>query len=191
MKKIAIAALALFVVFSLGFASSQFMSMQHYVGHMQDEAATGAMQHDEVNMPMLNGVDTTESEVSELKALFQNHKDITRSVELLPNGIKTLTETKDEELRAALVGHSAGMITRVEQGKNPQIPIQSLTLKTLFEGRNTIVTEIEITDYGIAIIQTSTDPKVVAALQEHALEVSDLAERGMESVYQQMMKQHH
>ena len=158
---------------------------------MQDEAATGAMQHDEVNMPMLNGVDTTESEVSELKALFQNHKDITRSVELLPNGIKTLTETKDEELRAALVGHSAGMITRVEQGKNPQIPIQSLTLKTLFEGRDTIVTEIEITDYGIAIIQTSTDPKVVAALQEHALEVSDLTERGMESVYQQMMKQHH
>jgi hypothetical protein len=191
MKKTAIAALALFVVFSLGFAASQFMSMQHYVGHMQDEAATGAMQHDEVNMPMLNGVDTTESEVSELKALFQNHKDITRSVGLLPNGVKTLTETKDEELRAALVGHSAGMISRVEQGKNPQIPIQSLTLKTLFEGRNTIVTEIEITDYGIAIIQTSTDPKVVAALQEHALEVSDLAERGMESVYQQMMKQHH
>ena len=191
MKKTAIAALALFVVFGLGFAASQFMSMQHYVGHMQDEAATGAMQHDEVNMPMLNGVDTTESEVSELKALFQNHKDITRSVELLPNGIKTLTETKDEELRAALIGHSAGMITRVEQGKNPQIPIQSLTLKTLFEGRNTIVTEIEITDYGIAIIQTATDPKVVAALQEHALEVSDLTERGMESVYQQMMKQHH
>ena len=39
-------------------------------------------------MPMLNGVDTTESEVSELKALFQNHKNITRSVELLPNGVK-------------------------------------------------------------------------------------------------------
>tara|TARA_B100000767_G_scaffold7287_1_gene7203 strand:+ start:7947 stop:8483 length:537 start_codon:yes stop_codon:yes gene_type:complete len=178
-------------VFGLGFAASQFMSLQHYVGHIQDEAATGAMQHDEVNTPMLNGVDTTESEVSELKTLFQNHKDITRSVGLLPNGVKTLTETKDEELRAALVGHSAGMITRVEQGKNPQIPIQSPTLKTLFEGRHTIVTEIEITDYGIAIIQTTTNPKVVAALQEHALEVSDLTERGMESVYQQMRKQHH
>lgn len=125
MKKTPIAALALFVVFGLGFAASQFMSMQHYVGHMQDEAATGAMQHDEVNMPMLNGVDTTESEVSELKALFQNHKDITRSVELLPNGIKTLTETKDEELRAALIGHSAGMITRVEQGKIHKSPFKA------------------------------------------------------------------
>ena len=28
----------------------------------------------EANMQMLIGVDTTESEVSELKALFQNHK---------------------------------------------------------------------------------------------------------------------
>jgi hypothetical protein len=59
-------------VFGLSFAASQFMSMQH----------------DEPNMPILNGVDMTESEVSELKALFQNLKDITRSVELLPNGIK-------------------------------------------------------------------------------------------------------
>ena len=42
----------------------------------------------EANMPMLNGVDTTKSEVSELKALFQNHKGINHSVELLPNWIK-------------------------------------------------------------------------------------------------------
>ena len=39
-------------------------------------------------MPMLNGVDTTKSEVSELKALFQNHKGINHSMELLPNRIK-------------------------------------------------------------------------------------------------------
>jgi hypothetical protein len=90
-----------------------------------------------------------------------------------------------------LVGHSAGMITRVEEGRDLPIPIQTPTLTTLFEGRDTIVTEIEITDYGIAIIQTAIDPKVVAALQEHALEVSDSAERSMEAVHEQMMKQHH
>ena len=65
-------ALVLISMFGLSFAASQFMSMQH----------------DEANMPMLNGVDTTKSEASELKALFQNHKDTTYSVELLPNGIK-------------------------------------------------------------------------------------------------------
>jgi hypothetical protein len=83
------------------------------------------------------------------------------------------------------------MITRVEEGRDLPIPIQTPTLTTLFEGRDTIVTEIEITDYGIAIIQTAIDPKVVAALQEHALEVSDSAERSMEAVHEQMMKQHH
>lgn len=88
MKKIAIAALALFVVFSLGFASSQFMSMQHYVGHMQDGAATGAMQHDEVNMPMLNGVDTTESEVSELTPCFKTIRTSPAALGCCPMGSK-------------------------------------------------------------------------------------------------------
>ena len=83
------------------------------------------------------------------------------------------------------------MITRVKEGRDPQIPIQSPTLTTLFEGRNTIVTKIEITNYGIATIQTATDPKVVTALQKHALEVSDLAGRSVEAVHEQMMKQHH
>ena len=46
------------------------------------------MVHDEVNMPMLNGIDTEDSEVEELRQLFNNHSDIIRSVEILPNGIK-------------------------------------------------------------------------------------------------------
>ena len=83
------------------------------------------------------------------------------------------------------------MITHVEEGRDPQTPIQSPTLTTLFEGHSTILTKIEITGYGSANIQTATDPKVVAALQEHALEVNDLAERSMEAVHEQMMKQHH
>ena len=53
------------------------------------------MVHDEVNMPMLNGNDTEDYEVEELRQLFNNHSDIIRSVEILPNGIKTITETKN------------------------------------------------------------------------------------------------
>jgi hypothetical protein len=191
MKKTAIVALALFVVFGLGFAAPQFMSMQHYVGHMQDEAATGAMQHDEVNMPMLNGVDTAESEVSELRRpCFKTIRTSPAALSCCPMG-----SNSNRNKRRGAKGRFDRPFGRHDHprrtGKNPQIPIQSLTLKTLFEGRDTIVTEIEITDYGIAIIQTSTDPKVVAALQEHALEVSNLGERGMDAVHEQMMKQHH
>jgi hypothetical protein len=39
--------------------------------------------------------------------------------------------------------------------------------------------------------KTSDDEEVVAALQKHAMEVSDLADRGMAAVHEQMMAQHH
>jgi hypothetical protein len=155
-------------------------------GHMMQ----GGMMHDEENMPMLNGVNTTEQEVDDLKALFKNHLAINRRVEMLPNGIKTVTESDDEVIRTALVNHVAGMINRVEVGDNPQIPIQSAMLTPIFDGGQTITTEINATETGVEVIQTSTDPVVVEALQKHATEVSDLAARGMQAVHEQMMARH-
>ncbi len=150
----------------------------------------GHIQHDEVNMPMLHGADTTVQEVDEMKALFRQHKDIRRVVEFLPNGIVTITETDNEDLRGLLVGHVAGMTTRVEDGRDPQVPIQSPTLSLLFERGHLITTELDMTDTGVKVTQTSTDPMVVAALQKHAAEVSDLAARGMVAVHEQMTHAH-
>ena len=48
---------------------------------------------------------------------------------------------------------------------------------------------IKRTDEGIVVLQTSTDPEVVAAMQIHAAEVSDMAARGMQAVHEMMMKQ--
>ena len=48
--------------------------------------------HDEVNMPGLQGRDTTEQEVADLKTIFTQHQGIRRSVSPLFNGIVTMTE---------------------------------------------------------------------------------------------------
>ncbi len=45
-----------------------------------------------------------------------------------------------------------------------------------------------MTDLGIEVIQTSENSEVVALLQKHAAEVSDMSERGMEAVHERMMK---
>jgi hypothetical protein len=55
----------------------------------------------------------------------------------------------------------------------------SPTLPVLFENSDKIKTVVESTDRGSTVTQTSGDPKVVAALQAHALEVSELARDGM------------
>ena len=159
-------------------------------GGMMQNGMMGGMKNGGMGMPMLNGRDTTRAEVEEMRAMFMRHPDITRSVTNLPDGIQTLTESTDADLTAAIVGHVVKMVERMEDGRDPMVPIQSPTLQILFERGNSIKTEMTPTDNGIRVTQTSTDPEVVAALQTHAAEVSDLAALGMAAVHDSMMGRH-
>ncbi|MFT5345979.1 MAG: hypothetical protein ACI9KS_001047 [Sulfitobacter sp.] len=161
--------------------------MSHHVTGMHghgDDSAT----HDEMNMPGLRGLDATEFESEELAIMFRGFEQITREVENLPNGIRTITMSDDPELLGVVTSHVLGMIDRVDTGQDPQVFIQSPTLDILFERRASITTEIDFTDTGVIVIQTSEDPEVVAALQTHAGEVSDMVDRGMQAVHEAMMK---
>ena len=105
-------------------------------------------------------------------------------MERLDDGIRTYTWSDDPALAAVLVSHVGGMLSRVAEGRDPQVFIQSPTLDILFARRDTITTEVELTDTGVWVTQTSTDPEVVAALQLHADEGSDMAARGMQAVHE-------
>jgi hypothetical protein len=152
-------------------------------GHGDDSAT-----HDEMNMPGLRGLDATAFESEELAIMFRGFEQITREVENLPNGIRTITMSDDPELLGVVTIHILGMIDRVDTGQDPQVFIQSPTLDILFERLASITTEIDVTDTGVIVIQTSEDPEVVAALQTHAGEVSDMVDRGMQAVHEAMMK---
>ncbi|GKY88543.1 hypothetical protein [Sinisalibacter aestuarii] len=154
-------------------------------GHMHGADGTG---HDMMTMPGLRGLDATPEESAELQVMFMNFPGLSREVDLLDNGIRTYTWSDDPALAAVLVSHVAGMLNRVEEGRDPQVFIQSPTLDILFARRDTIATEVDVTDSGIWVTQTSTDPEVVAALQTHAGEVSDMAARGMQAVHEMMMQ---
>jgi hypothetical protein len=145
-------------------------------------------QHDDVNMPGLRGKDTTAQEVSDLRRIFVLHKGIDRKVINLADGIKTTTQAKDPQLRESVLSHVAMMVTRLAEGKNPEILIQSPTLDQLFKFHKEIRTELMPTDWGITVIQTSSNPKVVELLQKHAAEVSEMARRGMAAVHERMEK---
>lgn len=136
---------------------------------------------------MLQGIDTDETEVADMRALFLDHPAIRRSVVNLPDGIETLTESDDPALAEAIVRHVAGMIGRVEDNRAPRVPIQSPTLDLLFANRALIRTEIVPTETGVRVTQRSDDAATVAALQTHAAEVSDLAAQGMQAVHARMM----
>ena len=190
-RRIAIGLLILIVLVAASvffLKGNAFYMLSHHMSggdHMHGADGTG---HDEINMPGLRGADATPEESAELAVMFRNFETITRDVTNLPNGIHTVTRSLDEDVMDQLVSHVFGMIGRVEDNDDPEIIIQSRTLDIFFERGDEIETEIELTDEGIVVIQTSEDPELIAALQEHAAEVTELADRGMAAVHEKMMQ---
>ncbi|WP_438990329.1 hypothetical protein [Lentibacter sp.] len=179
---------ALLLALGVGFGVAQMRGHDAQAAiHAKMHGAGGMHQeHDMVNMPGLKGRDATAEESEELAVMFRRFEEISRSVENLPNGIRTVTFAQDEELMGVVASHVIGMIDRVDMGRDPEVMIQSPTLDILFERRASLVTEMDMTEAGIVVIQTSDDPEVVAALHLHAAEVSAMVERGMEAVHEMM-----
>jgi hypothetical protein len=183
---VVVAAVAGAAIYLRGPAMAQMMGHMHGGQHTHGMDGTG---HDEVNMPGLQGENATSEESAELAVMFRNFKTFTRDVTNLPNGIRTVTRSSDLEVMATLVSHVTGMIGRVENLDDPKIIIQSPTLDIFFQRGEGITSEIDVTDEGIVVVQTSADPAVVTALQTHAAEVSDMAARGMQAVHEMMIQQ--
>jgi hypothetical protein len=182
---VAVAVLAGATIYLRGPAMAQMVGHMHGGQHGHGMDGTG---HDEGIMPGLMGENATAEESAELAVMFRNFETFTREVTNLPDGIRTVTRSADPEVMANLVSHVTGMIGRVESLDDPRIYIQSPTLDIFFQRGDGIVSDIEITDEGIVVVQTSTDPEVVTALQTHAAEVSDMAARGMQAVHEMMMQ---
>lgn len=156
-------------------------------GHGHNHGADGTG-HDEVNMPGLRGENASPEESAELALMFRGFQTLSRTVENLPNGIRTVTRSSDPQVNEALISHVVGMIERVEAGDDPKIFIQSPTLDIFFERRDALTSQIEITEEGVVVTQTSDDPELVAALHIHAAEVTAMAQQGMHAVHQMMME---
>ena len=155
---------------------------------MHDRHSANAMGHDMKNISGLRGANASQAESDELAVMFENFDTITREVTNLPNGIRTVTRSSDENVMAVLVSHIAGMVDRVERGDDPKIFIQSPTLDVLFASGAEMQSQIDVTEEGIVVVRTSTDPDVVAALHVHAAEVSDMTDRGMQAVHDAMAR---
>ena len=164
------------------------MNMVVHTGMHNPHHGADGTGHDEANMPGLKGENASARESEELAIMFRNFETLSRTVTELPNGIRTVTKSSDETVMAALASHVSGMIGRVETKDDPKIFIQSPTLDIFFARGDKIHSEIDMTDEGIVVVQTSDDPEIVAALHKHAAEVSAMAERGMQAVHEMMMQ---
>jgi hypothetical protein len=151
------------------------MMMQGMRGPMSGPMA-GGMQHGDASF---------QDDMRLVHAMLFDHDKIKRNVANLPNGIRTTTESEDLQVARAIKSHVASMEKRLGEGRI--FNLFSPTLPVLFENKDKISTVVETTQEGSIVTQTSSDPKVVAALQAHAVEVSELARDGMAAMMRSAM----
>lgn len=149
---------------------------------MRGGNASGAM------MGPLHGGTATPAERQDLHTLFFNHAAIKRTVTNLPNGIRTVTESDDPAVAKTIKEHVAGMLKRVAEKRDPGMPIESPSLRAIFANYDKITTQVEQTEKGAIVTQTSDDATAVAVLQKHAGEVSDFADRGMRAAFEALAR---
>ena len=117
------------------------------------------------------------ADMSLVHEMIGNHKQISRKVTNLANGIKTVTESDDPKIAQTIKAHVASMEQRLKDGR--VFNLFSKTLPVLFKNKDKIKTTVKTTKKGVIVMQTSDDREVIAALQTHAVEVSELAREGM------------
>ncbi len=117
--------------------------------------------------------------------LVHNNTRIKRTVTKLPDGIKTITESDDLKVAQDIKAHVASMSGRLKDGR--EFNLFSTTLPVIFDNAKNIKSVVEMTDKGAIVTRTSTDAKVVAALQAHAGEVTELVQEGPTAFHRGMM----
>ena len=150
------------------------MMMQGKAGPMGGPMA-GGMQHGDASF---------RDDMQLVHAMLFDHEKIKRSVTNLPDGIRTVTTSEEAAIARAIKAHVASMEKRLGEGRI--FNLFSPTLPVLFDNKDRIKTVVQMTDQGSIVTQTSADPKVVAALQAHAIEVSELARDGMAAMMRNM-----
>lgn len=130
----------------------------------------------------------TMAQMAVIHELVLNHDQIRRKVTNLPDGIRTVTESNDSLMAARLKEHVLTMNQRVAAADDPGLPIESPALRAIYRNGDKIRTVVDTTVNGVIVVQTSSDSATVAALQQHAAEVSDLVRGGMAALHEAMMK---
>ena len=116
--------------------------------------------------------------------LLTNHEKIARTVDELPNGVSTLTESDDEEIAAKIREHVRWMQRRVEETK--PIRMRDPLFAELFRHTDKITMKREETEKGVRVTETSEDPYVAKLIKAHAQTVSGFVDRG----FAEAMKNH-
>lgn len=125
------------------------------------------------------------ADISRYMNMFMRHGELRRSVENIPGGIRTTTESDAPDLVAELQAHVSSMYSHLEQGA--EVTCMSSSLPTLFRHAPDYHRQIAFTANGVVAEETSIDPQLTDAIRAHAREVTGFVIDGMPAMMRDMM----
>ncbi|MGO9102882.1 MAG: hypothetical protein ACLP9Y_26910, partial [Mycobacterium sp.] len=108
--------------------------------------------------------------------MFMRHREISRTVEEIPGGVRTTTQSSSPDLAAQLHTHVSSMYSHLDQGV--EVTCMSQTLPTLFRNANGYRRQLTITPTGVIAEETADDPALTETIRAHAREVSGFVNEG-------------
>ncbi|OBI68126.1 hypothetical protein [Mycobacterium sp. E796] len=124
-------------------------------------------------------------DMSRYMEMFMRHREISRTVEEIPGGVRTTTQSNAPELAAQLQAHVSSMYAHLDQGT--EVSCMSQSLPTLFRHASGYRRQFTLSATGVVVEETSEDPALTDAIRAHAREVTGFVEQGMPAMMQQMM----
>lgn len=128
---------------------------------------------------------TTMADMSLYRDLFSRHTQLRRTVQEISGGVRTTTESDDPELVAHLQAHVTAMYQYLEQRR--EVTCMSSSLPTLFRNSTGYRRQLTKIPSGVSVVETSSDPRLVQTIRDHAAEVSGFVKDGMPAMMRGMM----
>ncbi len=123
-----------------------------------------------------------------IRELFASHNQIRRTVEEIPGGIRSVTESDNPQVAALIKAHVPRMYQRIENRQGIPMIMMSSTLPVMAQNADRYQRHFQLTPKGIAVTEISNDPDMVAVIRDHAREVSGFVTEGMSAMMKGMMR---
>lgn len=142
---------------------------------MMGQGMGAMMSPGNMNGPMRTGV-----------ALFKRHKLIQREVTDLPNGVRDVTTSDDPTTAALIKEHVVEMYRRLDENRPFPYPMSN-SVPRMFAHPTRYRRQLTLLPNGVAVIETASDPEMVAVIKAHARELNRFAKEGMPAMMRNMM----
>jgi hypothetical protein len=117
-----------------------------------------------------------------IHSLLADHEKVKRTVEEIPDGIRSVTTSDEPEVAALIRKHVWQMKDRLERGE--PIRMMDPLFREVFAHHDKIRMAIEDVPGGVRVTETSDDPQVVLLIRQHARTVNEFVESGMRRMHQ-------